>query len=682
MQTFGQGEQLRRIITLTGSPRVDDPAQLTLDARDSIVLALKPRPRPTPPAAGSSAAAPPPATSEAFQVEWMTAQGDVHMVSAAAPAAGDTAADPSRPGTGNRTLTAKERLDVVFEHPAPAAVAPAEPAPTGPAATPAPVGPTAEAAPKPGEPKPAEPAMDVQADSVWARVVLAGQVGPSGRSKGEVREVRMRHAVRLHQDPSPGKARGMDVTADALDLTIPAPGRAQLQAQGTADQPAEASTAEFTIRGPILGMDQGADLAWVQGPGELNQMAQSGLLAGLKPQATAASASRTPDPQPSAPTKGPLVITWQERMEFHGRPPDEHNQPGPARAIFLSDVHATQDDDTVACQEMEAILDRPVAFVRPAQAARSPGQPAEPRPQVVAVICRKQVEIVSRKRDEATRAIREVQRVSGEEVTYDRASSTFWVDGTGTVRSYARETSKRTDASVSRTAVGDRRRPVQGRDPSPASPLLLTRIDFRKGMEGKMGTPLASGQAGPRQAEFRGGVQVLRAAVADFDRDLDRDHPPADFVALDSRVLQIESIPAPAGSKAPARTLLKATDNATARTIDSAIQGDWITYDSANGLFYVYGSEANPVSIASQNGPGLPASSGTAQVVRYNPKTGVSDVHAPGSVPVLPTEDRLPARRRRPSWTRRGTPQAKASRGPPGPQGKHRAQGLHRPLSL
>jgi hypothetical protein len=318
-------------------------------------------------------------------------------------------------------------------------------------------------------------------------------------------------------------------------------------------------------------------------------------------------------------------------MEFHGRPPDDRHQPGPARALFLSGVRATQDDDSVACEEMEAIMDRPVAFVRPAGAARTAAaeRGAEPRPQVVAVICRKQVEVVSRKRDEATKAIREVQRVSGEEVTYDRPSSTFWVDGAGIVRSFTREAAKPVDTGVARTAAIGPRRPVRAPAQGPA--LLLTRIDFRKGMEGKIGPPLAGGQPGPRQAEFRGGVQVIRAAVADFDADLDRDHPPDDFVALDSRLLQIESIPAPPGSKAPARSLLKATENATARTIDSAIQGDWITYDSANGLFYVYGSAANPVSIASQNGPGLPASSGTAQVVRYNPKTGVSDVHAPGS---------------------------------------------------
>jgi hypothetical protein len=160
---------------------------------------------------------------------------------------------------------------------------------------------------------------------------------------------------------------------------------------------------------------------------------------------------------------------------------------------------------------------------------------------------------------------------------------------------------------------------------------LLTRIAFRRGMEGRVGTTREGGQAGPRQAEFRGGVQTIRAGVADFDADLDRDHPPDDFVALDSQLLQVESIPAPPKTKAPARSLLKATGNATARTIDSAIQGDWITYDSAYGVFYVYGTDINPVSIASQNGPGLPASSGTAKVVRYNPKTGVSDVHAPGS---------------------------------------------------
>lgn len=699
MRSYGLGEQARRLVTLTGSPRVDDPNQFILDARDSIVLALKPKPKPKPPTAGPSATAPPaPATSESFQVEWMTALGNVHMVSTKADAPGDeTAADPGPPEAPKKTMTANDRLDVVFEHPAPApvpaapapaAVAPAAatPAETATAAAPAPAGPSPDAGPKPDapqpQPQPAEPALDVQADLVWAKVVVAGPPGRSGRSKGEVREVRMRHAVRLHQDPAPGKARGMDVTADALDLLSSAPGQAQIQAQGTADQPAEASTAEFTIRGPILGLDQGADFAWVQGPGELNQTANQGTGDGGRgmgarergsdqspadaktPAAVADTSSPSPVPRPPSPMKkGPLHITWKERMEFHGRPPDDNNQPGPARALFFADVHATQDDDSMACQMMEAILDRPVAFVRPPgvrKAARTAAEPAEARPQVVSVLCRRQVEIVGRKRDETTGAIREVQRVSGEDVTYDRPSGTFWVDGPGIVRSYSREAPKPTDASVSRTAASapgpadsppaalartpstataaprrpsavDPRRKVQGPDRAQPRPLLLTRIDFRKGMEGKVGTPSAGGQAGPRQAEFRGGVQVLRAAVSDFDRDLDRDHPPEDFVALDSRLLQVESIPAPPGSKAPARTLLKATDNATARTIDSAIQGDWITYDSASGLFYVYGTEANPVSIASQNGPGLPPSSGTARVVRYNPRTGVSDVHGSGS---------------------------------------------------
>ena len=37
-------------------------------------------------------------------------------------------------------------------------------------------------------------------------------------------------------------------------------------------------TEEMTITGPNIGLDQGADYAWVDGPGTLTQMAPRGLL--------------------------------------------------------------------------------------------------------------------------------------------------------------------------------------------------------------------------------------------------------------------------------------------------------------------------------------------------------------------------------------------------------------------
>ena len=84
-----------------------------------------------------------------------------------------------------------------------------------------------------GPAKPADPDINVRANQVWARIALApksqpgdgaatpkGTGGPAGEgeSQTEVREARLRGEVVFHQDPSPGKQRGTNVSGEAVDV--------------------------------------------------------------------------------------------------------------------------------------------------------------------------------------------------------------------------------------------------------------------------------------------------------------------------------------------------------------------------------------------------------------------------------------------------------------------------------
>ena len=123
-------EPARTYITLNDLPVIDDPKQLELVARDSVVLCLE---RPPAPPASAAVAAEGEAKAEgpAYRLKWVTAKGDVHMNTpekAPDPAAVAAAIEAGRPvpkGEARRELNARDQLDVVFTYPEPAPSAPA-----------------------------------------------------------------------------------------------------------------------------------------------------------------------------------------------------------------------------------------------------------------------------------------------------------------------------------------------------------------------------------------------------------------------------------------------------------------------------------------------------------------------------------------------------------------------------
>ncbi|MGE5754455.1 MAG: hypothetical protein ACM35G_01875 [Planctomycetaceae bacterium] len=692
MVTVTGPDQLpRKKITLTGRPQLIDPTQATLDARDRVIAWLRPKPKPGPTPVAAATAPTPASTTESFQIERMFALDDVHL---------------NAPG---RTMTARDRLDVEFDLlsrptgvqadrapavPVPeAAPAPAEPAPNAPAPPPQPA------------PKPAEPNISVKANRVWAKVLqqpgqslaVASNQGPGSEGdKAQIQEVRLRGAVAFHQDPAPDKKRGTDITGEALDTLSLGDGKSEFKVfhQDPTDPKArpnprapraKVETEDFSIEGPVIGLNQKTDRAWVNGPGSLTQMAQRGLLTDKGLDNPPADAKARAKGQPEAPPKQvPLKISWKTSMKFFGQSTDPQGQ-RVARAEFATDVRAEMEDALLLCQEMKTYMDRAVTLARPPKGKAKAADdgidaPAEePKPQIGLIDCYggdvgdeyRQVIAVSRKLDPDTRALLQQQQIEGEHILYDKRTGNFHVPGAGLVYLYNREGQDAANgplgapATVSRptvTPIADPNPPaanarrattIVGRNSSrspavetpkavlakperaPLPPLKLTQISFGQAMKGRFGTAKGSEKAETRWADFFGDVQVLNGQVASERETFDFDLPPPDGVFLTAQMLRVVSDPTSGGADGSARHFLKAWESAYATTNDKTIQADIITYDSLNDLFYAYGTEGREVLIAQQGQVGQPYSTTGGSALRYNHKTGESTLIDPRTVQLV-----------------------------------------------
>ena len=682
MRTEGEGEDARRVITLTGSPEIADPTRGTLSSRTSILASLVPKPKPKPKSTAGDTAGPAPSSAptmesgdSSYQIEWMRAFDDVELVQVP---------NPDRPDDGPRHMTARDRLDIEFLNPEP--VVTATPAPTTPNPEPAPTTTVAEAA-TPAEPAPPEPAVNIKADWVWAQVELksGGAGAGTGAGQGDVKEVRLRGNVDFRQDPTEGKTRGTEARGESADLLGAGEGLAKLRIHGGPDRLAEVANDEFEIQGPKIGLDQAADFAWVEGAGKLTQMVVKGMLneEGLDDGTTKVASGEKANDKDRAKAeveverpKVPMTITWKTDMWFQGRPLDPQGRSTlPGRAEFHGDAVATSEDSYVSCDTLTTLMDRPVPFtkVRRDPAERpDPGAKADPKPQIAWVRCEssapRKVQVVNLKRSPDGKLVLEKQQIDGQVVEYEKLTGRFLVPGPGDVRLYAQQgqsqgqgggllpggdgrsrqvipTANRSTpappAGASAPKAKTKAQPnpnAKAKAKAPAvPPLEMTRIHFSRGMLGRFGSsgdsPKATSKAAARQADFQGDIQVLHGLVADERTDLDPDRPPTEYVYLTSEYLRVVSEPGPTPD-APSRSYLNAlyeaqASNSDRRGVESTIQGDQITYDSSKKLFYVYGHNGRGVSITRATAPGQPPTSGHGQSASFNLASSTWQLSAP-----------------------------------------------------
>jgi hypothetical protein len=509
----------------------------------------------------------------------------------------------------------------------------------------------------------------------------------------EIRDVRMFGTVSLHQDPSPGKTKGQDAFGEALILHTDGPGKAvfnlyhqdprvvkPVSATVAARPPARVITEDMTIDGEKIGLNQVTDQAWAYGPGKLVQMTGRAMLTDKSEPADSQSSeksggeeqAREPGARTSKPRsqtragkvlsdKVPLVITWGEKMLFSGRSVDPENRPA-AKAVFYRKVRAEMEDGLLYCEDvMTTYTDQPIPLADLGKMSQSSAgarggaeqsrdekteEPDKPKPDLALIDLLGKAQAISRKVDPDRPILLSRQRITGDHLIYDRRTGKFENPGPGVVYLHDRNDNSATQPgqnSINPIAGGRTVRPTSGKvaDRSTASgkipDLVLTQIKFTKGMKGRLGTGKADDRAEPRWADFFGDIEAARAVVPDERIIINYDRPPPETYFLTSQTMRVVTEPPPPGAaaNAPARNFLKAWENAYAKTSDSMIQADIITYDSLKDLIYANALEGRQVQVVQQAGNGQPGSPMRAEAVWVNPKTGAADVADPRVIQML-----------------------------------------------
>ncbi|MGC8641059.1 MAG: hypothetical protein ACP5XB_14435, partial [Isosphaeraceae bacterium] len=440
---------------------------------------------------------------------------------------------------------------------------------------------------------------------------------------------------------------------------------------------AEVITEDQTIKGEVIGVNQKTDEAWAYGPGQLVQMTDRNLMTDKaeEPGKTAggSEASKNTKAVKTKPKtragkvqaeRVPLVITWQEKMLFHGRSLDPENHPS-AKAEFFKEVWAFMEDGKLYSKDiMTTYTDKPIPLAdlgkmnqkktsaaggnANGQAEDETGQKAEePKPDLTLLQLVGQAQAITRKVDPDRPVVLSQQVIRGDMIIYDRRTGDFQVPSAGWVYLYDRGDNASPQQGPQPADDLATRRTIRTTSGSPEDrpgrkaqetgkkqtiqPLILTQIRFTREMKGRFGTGRETDKTAVRWADFFGNIETARAEVANERKAFDFDHLPPDAYFLTSQTMRVVTEPPPPGSpeNAPARNFLKAWENAVARTNDTTISADVITYDSRNDLMYANGEGGRLVQVVRQTGVGQPASPTVAEHVRVNPKTGAADVIGP-----------------------------------------------------
>ena len=246
---------------------------------------------------------------------------------------------------------------------------------------------------------------DKQSSSSAAKTKKASTAGNPGDPDAsyEVRDVRLFGKVRLHQDPAPGKTKGQDASGEVLIMHNEGPGKAifnlyhrdpRVKFGGPTPRRlpwAKVITEDQTIKGELIGLNQLTDEAWVFGPGQVIQLTDRNMMTDKtddKPaqdsgKSGAAKDSKTVSTKPKTRAgkvqsdRVPLVITWQEKMLFHGRSLDPENNPS-AKAEFFKEVWAFMEDGKLyARDKMTTYTDKPIPLADLGKMSQKKRQPQE-----------------------------------------------------------------------------------------------------------------------------------------------------------------------------------------------------------------------------------------------------------------------------------------------------------------
>jgi hypothetical protein len=349
------------------------------------------------------------------------------------------------------------------------------------------------AAPPAEENKPRRP-IELDADDV---VIYVATIGP----KKQLEELTASGQVHVVQEPEKADEKGLDITGDLLNLLQDAKGGKILTVYGDSRKMARLEMNDMKLMGPKVVIDEVKNRADVDGQGAM-EMPSKTSLDGDRPARPGAR----------------MTIHWNKDMTFDGK-----------YAHFRGGVLGYQDDSSLKCESMDAIMDRTVVFKE--------GQKANQGAKVAKLFCDRQVYVVDEqlgpdgKRQEGS--ILECKQLDVDnELGPTRAS------GPGRLRHLAMgDTGLGPQAGKPADPKAAKLDPKAAKlDPKAAAKkdreMQLTRIEFR-------GWMFSNTKAKFKNATFRDNVEVFRVPAEVFEVALDQDKLPPDGFFLKCEALQV-----------------------------------------------------------------------------------------------------------------------------------------------
>lgn len=292
-------------------------------------------------------------------------------------------------------------------------------------------------------------------------------------------------AVRVRQDPGSPSDKEVDIRGNTLQLNHSPEGNVLLV---TGDL-AEVHLDRLSILGPEVNIDQKENRVWVNGTGAMRLPSNTTFQGEKRKQPTE------------------LTIHWNRNMFFNG-----------SDAQFYGGIQAEQDNARLACQTMQAFLDRPVSLKE--------GDRGKQPARVEKLVCDKNVRIEDTQRENSGKLLR-YTRIDCREMVSDNPEGVVVAPGPGVVRILQYGTK---NEQLSGT------RPM-GRTPAdPNAPkeeeLRLTRVNY-------LGRMFVNNQS--RTAIFYDGVEVVNVPTDNPDLPIDVDRLPPGGLYLRCEQLKVYS---------------------------------------------------------------------------------------------------------------------------------------------
>ena len=437
--------------------------------------------------------------------------------------------------------------------------------------------------PRPDEAGKAKKPIDLSAVYVKADVLRSG-------NKNDLEKLWCEGTVHVHQDPQTPADKGIDIHGETLELKHHLNGN-EIEVTGDNTNHATVQLNQVYILGPVVNLDQTANRAWVNGPGNMRLPNKANL-----------------DGTPSQ-RETELTIYWCQHMDFDGQRAEfdlpRGLLPEGQKAPSGGGVRADQDNSHVACNTLQVYLDRKVSLRE--------GDRGAPPAKVQQLICEGNVWVEdSTYRDGrlvAHRSMRGVELSLDNDA--DKSDSIVQVEGPGWVRIFQ---------------LGDRGEVVPGLQPGRANntapakarsktgkteeEFKLTQVTF----QGKM---IANNKQGI--ATFFQDVVVVHVLTENKDLPINEIKPPEGSIRLSCARLQVLGHKLKDGTT---QTEMNAKGKVLIQGDNFSGEADEAKYDEAKDQLILVGSPTNEALLVKREGKGTQPQRIRGVQILYYPKAG------------------------------------------------------------